>query len=264
VLGLTLLIYSLVTLNSTDGALAAAAGIAALVVLGAFVVVERRSRAPLVRLGMLRSWQLTGANLVALSLQAAVTSMVFFCTLYMQTVLDYTATQTGLAFITATALVLVGAATSPRLMARLGTGAALALGMVLVAAGISWLARLPDEGSYLTALAPGLALAGPGIGLVFTGTVVAATAGVPLNNQGLASGLVHTAQQIGIAIGLAVTVSLATIEGTGGTTGTPSGYRLGLVAAAVIAITGAAIATTLPRLSQSPLTSSDEPRHDLP
>ncbi|WP_051580114.1 MFS transporter [Pseudonocardia acaciae] len=210
--GLGLLIFGL-TRAEQGGVLSgdtAGALIGSVALLAAFVLVERRVRAPLVRFGLFRVPGVAGANAAALLLNAIIASNLFFTTLYVQHVLGFTPLLTGLAFLPNSALVVAGSAVGSRLAGRLGTSPVLATGFGVLLVASLLLARVPPTAaSYPVHVLPGFALTGLGLGLAFVSVTIAATRGVDPRDQGLASGTVNTAQQVGFAVGIAAVVGAA-------------------------------------------------------
>jgi EmrB/QacA subfamily drug resistance transporter len=207
-----LLVYALIEApdhgwgtTRTIGELATAA-----IVLIAFVLNEARSRDALVPFSIFRVKGLVAAEATQLIAFAGFYAMFFFLTLYMQTVLHWSPIQAGAAYLPVTAFLAVAATISPKLFARVGTRPVIVAGALLSTGGIYYLSRIPVHGTYLTNLLPGLAVMSLGLGAIFVGATVAANAGVPANQAGLAAGLLNTSLQLGIALGLAVFSALAT------------------------------------------------------
>jgi EmrB/QacA subfamily drug resistance transporter len=210
--GMLLLVYALVKAPDVGwGAgrtIAALAGAVAL--LGAFVVNERRNRNPLMPLSIFRVKGLAAADATQLVAIAGLLSMFFFLTLYMQSVLGYSAIQTGAAYLPLCFAVAVSSGVSSQLLTRVGTRPVIVTGALIGAAGIYELSRIPVDGSYLSDLLPGLLIVALGLGAVFVGVTTAANAGVPPEKAGLAAALLNSSQQLGGALGLAIFSALAT------------------------------------------------------
>ena len=183
--------------------------LAAALIVG-FVVIELRSKAPLLPMRMFRLRTLTGSNVAALLLGAAVFSQFFLLTLYMQQVLHYSAIKTGVAYVGLTLAIIVFAAVSQNLALRLGVRRILPLGLVLSAAGLVLYAQLPVHGHYFWDLFPAFMLSGVGLGLAFVSMTIGALTGVTESDAGVASGLINTGQQVGGAIGVAAATTIAT------------------------------------------------------
>ena len=194
----------------------------ALALLGAFVLIERRSVEPLVRLSIFRVPTVRAANVAMFFVAAGLFAMFFFNTLYLQRVLGYSALEAGLAFLPFTAGIIIGAGLSQGLVARVGARELPLIGMAMAVAGMLLFIRLQPGGDYLTDFLPGVMLASIGMGLTFVPVTLIATSGIPNSDAGLASGLFNTSQQIGGAVGLAILSTFAvsatedTLAGVGG------------------------------------------------
>jgi EmrB/QacA subfamily drug resistance transporter len=204
--GLTLLVYGLVTTDTYSwtssrvlGSLAGAA-----VLLAGFIAVELRAKAPILPFSIFRLKSLTGANIVGLLLGAAIFSMFFLLSLYMQQVLGYSALKAGVAYLLVASVIIVAAGASQALVTRIGVRSVLITGMVLLVAGLVWFSQVSVHGSYATDLAPGFILAGIGLGFSFVPVQIASLIGVTHDEAGIASGLINTSQQVGGALGVAV------------------------------------------------------------
>ena len=220
--GITLLVFALVEgpqLGWDSPAIVAAAA-ASLVALGAFAVIERRSRDPLVPPRLLANRNLVTAVAIAFLFAATFGSVLYFLTLYLQDVRGYDALETGIGFLLPTALVVAGSALAGRIATRFGLRRTLVAALSVGALGALalGLAMSPD-GSY-AALIPGLILLSIGDGVVFTTMFIAAGTGVADREQGIASGIAATSSSIGASVGLAVLVLVAN-AGTDGLAGEP-------------------------------------------
>ena len=186
--------------------------------LAAFVLIEQRSKSPLVRLSIFRVRSLTTANVVMLLVASGIFAMFYFNTLYIQRVLDYGPLKAGLAFLPFTFGILVSAGLASRFAPRVGVRPVAAVGMVVAALGLLLLTQLPVDGSYVSNVLPALLLTSLGMGGVFMSLTLVATTGLVDSDQGLASGLFNTSQQIGGALGLAVLSTLAASQAPAGAT----------------------------------------------
>jgi EmrB/QacA subfamily drug resistance transporter len=249
--GMLLLVYSLVEAPGVGwGAGRTAGGLAgALALLVLFVLNERRSADPLLPLSMLRVPGLAAADVTQLIAMSGFTAMFFFLSLYMETVLHYSALQAGAAYLPLCAGVGVASGAAGKLVSRAGTRAVILAGLLIAAAGLGLLSRLPAGGSYLADLLPGLVVASLGLGAVFVGVTTAASAGVPAELAGRAAALISASQQLGAALGLAVLTALATARTHGLLAGghapaaaLAGGFRLALLGAAVALAAAAAVA----------------------
>jgi EmrB/QacA subfamily drug resistance transporter len=184
-------------------------GLLSLTLLTAFVLIERRSPEPLVRLSIFRVRTVRAANVVMFVVAAGLFAMFYFNTLYLQRVLDYSPLEAGVAFLPFTAGIIIGAGVSQNLVPRLGAREVPLIGLVLAIPGLLLFTQLSPDSSYVTGLLPGIMLVSIGMGLVFVPVTLIATSGIPMDDAGLASGLFNTSQQIGGALGLAILATLA-------------------------------------------------------
>jgi len=210
--GLMLLVYALTRATEhgwrTAETIGLLAGSAALIV--AFLVIELRSRAPLLPMRIFRIRTLAAANLTAFLLGTSVFSQFFLTTLYMQEVLHYSAIQTGVAYIALTLTIIVLANVAQNVTTRFGVRPVLPVGMALAAGALLLFTRLPVQGHYFFDLFPAFIISAVGLAFAFVPMTIAALEGVSEADAGVASGLLNTTQQIGGAIGLAVATTIAT------------------------------------------------------
>ncbi len=270
--GLMLLVYALTRATqhgwgtlSTAGLLAASA---ALVV--AFVVIEMRSKAPLLPLRIFRLRTLTASNVSGLLLAGSMFSQFFLLTLYMQQVLHYSALKTGVAYIALTLTIIGFSGVAQALATRVGVRRVLTVGMVVSALALVLYARLPVHGHYFWDLFPPFILSGLGLALAFVPMSIGALTGVTQAEAGVASGLINTSQQVGGAIGVAVATTIATTftshwvsahPGTGPLAGgaLTHGFEITFYVLAGIAVVGAVVAALL----TEPRPPAREAAHDL-
>jgi predicted MFS family arabinose efflux permease len=189
-----------------------AAGVALLIT---FVLVERRSAAPLVRLSIFRVRTLAVADAVMLLVASGMFGMFYFASLYVQQVLGYSPLRAGLAFLPVTAGIVIGAAAAQLLVRRVGMRNVATGGIALATLGMVVLTQLPVHGSYVGDLLSGLLPLSIGMGLTFVPITLLGTGGVSDDDAGLASGLFNTAQQVGGSFGLAILATLATSQTSG-------------------------------------------------
>src|SRR5215208_5632331 len=209
--GLMALVYAIVKAETAGWTVGNTIGffVLAAVLLVTFVLIELRSSAPLVRLSIFRVRSLTTANLVMFLVASGMFAMFYFNTLYIQRVLGFAPLKAGLAFLPFTAGIMISAGIASQFAPRLGVRAVAGVGAVLSAAGLLLLTQLPVHGSYLVDLLPAILLTSLGMGAVFMPLTLIATTGLDDHDQGLASGLFNTSQQIGGALGLAILSTLA-------------------------------------------------------
>ncbi|MGP9022802.1 MFS transporter [Streptomyces sp. BR1] len=218
--------------------------------LAAFVLVESRSSAPLLRFGLLRSRWVAGANVLVFFAAAGQFAAFYFISLYMQQVLGMGAAATGLAFLPFSASLVAGTVVATRVTATRTPRASLVPGALLAAAGLAWFACISPDGGFLTDVLGPCVVTGVGVGLVIAPIVVAATTGVAPCEAGMASGLMNSSRQLGGCIGLAALAAIAAHR-TGTATDPAAlndGYALGLAVAAALFVLAAVVAiVVLPR-----------------
>jgi EmrB/QacA subfamily drug resistance transporter len=245
-----LVIYGLVKAGSDGwGAIATVAPLAAgLVLAGVLVAIERIASQPLVPLGLLTRRPLLAGQLVMLATSGLLLATYFLASLYLQRVLGYTALDTGLVFLPAALLTIVGSHLGAHAISRLGPRPVVAAGFTLAAAGALLLSRLPADASVLVDLLPGLLLATAGLGAGFVVAATTAMAHVDQAQAGLASGLLNTGHELGASLGVALVSAIAGASVTGEfLVGRPGvgGFDRAFLACAVVAAVAAAAAPWL-------------------
>ncbi len=183
------------------------------VVLSVFLLMEYRSKDPLIPIGFLRRSSIFGANALALLQVAGFVAMTFILTNYFQQVLGYSPLSSGLAFIPmGVVFLVVSGFLSARLVNRFGVKPLLLSGMALQTIGYLFLSQISLTESYIGGLLEPMLIIGLGNGLSFTAINIAALAGTRKGEEGLASGFINTSRQIGGPIGLAVLLTVADSE----------------------------------------------------
>jgi predicted MFS family arabinose efflux permease len=177
--------------------------------LGLFIWNETRVKHPLVPLSIFRLRNVTGGNLVMLPVVAGALGMFFFLSLFIQNVLGYEPSLTGLAFLPIPVIIGFVSYNAPKLLMRFGFKPLLVGGVALVTFATFLMSFIGTGTSYWTQLLPIFLILATGFGISFVAITVASTAGVPLDEAGLASGLINTSQQIGSALGLAILAVVA-------------------------------------------------------
>jgi MFS family permease len=244
---LMLLVFGLTQANRVGWASAQTIGVllASAILMAIFIVLELRSRSPLVPLSIFRRRTLTGANLIGFALGMVIFGMFFLLSLYMQQVLAYSPLRTGFGYLAVALTVIVAAAISQGLVTRLGVKPVLMTGMGLLTIGLVYFTFVSVGGSYVDDLLPGFVILGVGMGFSFVPISIAALAGVQGPEAGLASGLINTSQQIGGALGLAILITVATTHtsnlldsGESNPQALVSGFSLAFWVAAAFALAG--------------------------
>ncbi len=215
-LGMVLLVYGFIRAAQEgwrDGlTLASFAG--AVVLLVAFVLVERRSRQPITPLHMFADRNRAGTYGIMLCLAAAIFGMFFFLTLYTQDVLDFSPLATGFAFLPVSAVIAVGAGLTSRFLPVYGPKPFMVVGAILAAAGLSWLTLTDVHSTYAGSVLGPMLVFSLGMGMEFVALTLMALSDVPAPETGAASGLLNATQQVGGSLGLSI---LVTMYGTAST-----------------------------------------------
>jgi EmrB/QacA subfamily drug resistance transporter len=256
--GLMLLVYAMTRATQHGWGTAETIGLlaASVALIGAFFVIELRSKAPLLPLRIFRLRTLTASNISGVLLAGAVFSQFFLLTLYMQQVLHYSALKTGVAYVALTLTIIAFSGVSQALATRIGVRSVLTAGLALSAVGLVLYAQLPVHGHYFWDLFPAFLVSGVGLALAFVPMSIGALTGVREADAGVASGLINTSQQVGGAIGVAVATTLATTftshyvsahPGTSALGGgaLTHGFEIAFYVLAAIALVGAVVAGVL-------------------
>lgn len=207
-----LLVYGVIRLEHPGDGVAGtlvtfAAGLA---LLAAFVLIERRSADPLVRLGILRSGPLVRADLGALLFVGSFAGFQFVATLYLQEVRGWSALQTGLAMLVIGLDTILAPTLTPRLVNRFGNARVLFGGLVLAVVAYALFLPVGMDWTY-TAMLPTMLLLGLAFSLAYGPLTMAATDGIAEHEHGLASGLLYTSIQFGTALGLSAVTAVAAL-----------------------------------------------------
>ena len=179
--------------------------------LGAFLLVESKSRAPLMPLGFLRRGSVLTANALALVLTSIVGGISFIMTIYFQTILGYSPLDAGLLVLPpALIFFVVGGWGAARVINKFGVRRAMVLSSALVAIGTLMLTPISATGSYFAVL-PGFLIWAFGASIGMPAVNIAAVAGTKHGEEGLASGVVNTSFRVGFPVGLAVLLTIANV-----------------------------------------------------
>jgi predicted MFS family arabinose efflux permease len=243
---LILLVYAIVTANDAGWTLVQTVSLllTSAALLGAFTVIQKRSREPLMPLRIFKTSNLLASNIVMALLGAAWIPMWFFLNLYLQQVQGYGAFESGLALLPMTAAIMalmIGA--SSKLIRRLGLKHSLVGGLGLLAVAMLLFVATPSsKGSFITHVLPASLVAAGGMSLAYIPALMSAVSHARKEESGLASGIVNTSYQIGSALGLAIMVAIASAQtlsdgnnGIGSIDALNNGFHLAFTAAAIVA-----------------------------
>lgn len=251
-LGMTALVFGLVRTETHGWASATTVATLAVAVLliAAFVLVEGRTRQPLLRIGLLAARPVLAANLFVLLLFSGQFATFYFLSLYLQQVLDYGPTAAGLSFLPFCVGIVVGSLVATRMVGAVGIRRLLVVGGLIGAVGFAWFAlAVSADGTFWTVMLGPSLVASVGVGLCFVPLGTAAITGVAPAEAGMASGLLNSFRQIGGSLGLAVLVTVAarTTDHASGTPGErlSSGYAVAFGSAAGLLVVAALVAFIL-------------------
>ena len=209
--GLALLVYTLVDAASigwtaTETFIRGAIAIALII---SFVVIELKTRKPLVPFSIFRNRTLRGANIVGILTGMSLFSMFFLITLYLQQVLGQDALEAGLSYLPLSAAIILAAGVAGQFVTRVGLKPVMVTGLLLLSVALFWFTLISVDGRFWVDVLGPSVLAGVGLGLTFVPVTIAAMSGTIREEAGLASGLINTSQQVGGALGLAILASIA-------------------------------------------------------
>lgn len=253
--GLMLLVYSVIETSQYGWGSLHTLGLGALsiLLLVAFFFRQTRARVPVLPLRIFRVRAVTGANLVQIPMVIGMFGFQLMGALYLEHVLGYSPSSTGLAYLpTAVVIAVFALGLAQPLVMRFGARDVLVVGLVLTLAALAWLARVPVDGHYATDVLPSMILLGAGAGLGLPAVTMLAMSSASPSDAGIASGLVNTTQQVGGALGLAIVVSLASERtnhqlaiGRSAPSALTDGYRLAFTVAAAIVLGAIVLALTV-------------------
>ena len=270
--GLSTAVYGITQANDWGWSSAQTIGVfaAAAALLAGFVVRELSAADPLMSFSIFKIKTVSGANIAGFILGTALFSMFLMLTLYMQQVLGYSPLKTGVAYIAVAGGVIVWSMVAQTLVTRVGVKPVLVTGMSLLTVGLLYFTQVSADGSYLGDLLPGFLIIALGMGFSFVPISIAALAGVPAKEAGIASGLINTSQQIGGALGIAVLSSVAVAHTTSATKAgdavpqaLTSGFQAAFWVGAGIALAGVVVSLALIRKDELAVAPTYEAEQEL-
>ena len=252
---LILLVYTIVTANDAGWISAQTVSLllTSAALLGAFTIIQKRSREPLMPLRIFKTPNLLASNIVMALLGAAWIPMWFFLNLYLQQVQGYGAFESGLALLPMTAAIMalmIGA--SSRVASHFGLKRSLVVGLGLLAVAMLMFMTVPStKGSFITHVLPASLVAAIGMSLAYIPALISAVSHTKKEESGLASGTVNTSYQVGSALGLAIMVAIASAQtlsdqnsGIGSIDALNNGFHIAFVTAAIVPAVAAIMAAT--------------------
>jgi EmrB/QacA subfamily drug resistance transporter len=232
------------------------------VLLIAFVLVERRSATPLLPLRVVLDRNRGGSFLASLLVGIALFGTFLFLTYYMQAVLGYSALKTGFAFLPFSAGIIFSATMASQLLPRLGPRTLMCAGLLMAAIGLAWFTQIGVHTSYVTHVLPAELIVSIGLGFAFVPFSSTALIGVAPHDAGVASALVNATQQVGGSLGTALlntVAASATASFLLAHNGNPAytaqalvhGYSVGFMVSAAILLVAVIVAGSLVRGSRT-------------
>jgi EmrB/QacA subfamily drug resistance transporter len=203
----------------------------------AFVVMERRAAHPLVPPHTWKVTSLVSGTTVMLGVTGILVGTVFLTSIFVQTVMGYSAIRAGVAFVPFALAITVGTLLAKRALGHGTPRTIAAVGLVLVAGGAVLLSQASASAGYATGILPGLTVIGLGVGMVFVPVSVTAMAGIPAQHAGMASGFLMTGHEVGAALGVAILSAVASTAGSlTSAAGVVGGFPRGFLAAGAAAV----------------------------
>ncbi|MCV2395176.1 MFS transporter [Actinotalea sp. M2MS4P-6] len=244
VVGLGGLTYAVIAAGAGQTAVALAAGAAAVVALGAFVVREHRAASPMLPMALFRVRRFTAANLITFAVYGALGGVMFLLVVYLQVVLGCSALVAGALTVPVTLAVLVLSPTMGTVSERWGPRLPLVVGPSLVAAGTLLLSRLTPQSSPAGGVLPGVLVFGLGLGVTVTPVTSTALASVSERHSGVASGINNATARLASLLVVAALPGAAGLGGDGleDPVALAAGFGTAMVLAAVLAAAGAVLA----------------------
>jgi EmrB/QacA subfamily drug resistance transporter len=242
-LGLAGAVYALIEGPATGwGASSVALGLAGVVVLGAFVVVELRSPHPMVPLHLFRSHQFSGANATTLFVYAALGATMFLLVVHLQVDLGYSALEAGASLLPVTVLMLLFSSRSGAIAQRIGPRGPMTVGPIVAGIGVMLFARVTPGSSYVGAVLPGAIVLG--MGLVITVAPLTATvlAAVDDDHAGIGSAVNNAVARLGGLLAVAVLPGLVGLTGAGGQLSLDAGFAKAMYVSGALAMVGGVVA----------------------
>ncbi|MET4582682.1 EmrB/QacA subfamily drug resistance transporter [Conyzicola nivalis] len=246
--------------------------VAGVVLLAAFVLVERRVSNPLLPMRVIVDKVRGGAFLVSTLTGAALLGGLLFLTFYFQIVLGYSPLHAGFASLPMTLVIMVCATVLSQLLPKIGVRIPMTVGPIIAAGGLFYLSFITVEGNYVLEVLPGVVLLGIGLASLFVPLQNVALAGVEEHDAGVASAAVAATQQIGGSIGTALFTALYTSAIASYLADNPpaptaqleafvSGYSAAFVCAAALMLVAAPISFFLIRPSKADLLKNVDAVH---
>ena len=242
------------------------------ILLGAFLAVESRSKAPLMPLSFIRRGSVLTANALALVLTSIIGGISFILTIYLQEILGYSPLYAGIGTLPgALIFFVVGGWGASRVINRIGARKTLLISSALVTVGVLLLTPISVQGNYFGIL-PGMVVWAFGASIAFPAVNIAAVAGAKHGEEGLASGIVNTSFRVGFPLGLAVLLTVAGVfdphvaAGAGSAAAAAAvvtGFQYALFAGVLLGVLAFVIALRIKDMKPPTRNSGDDSRNTV-
>jgi EmrB/QacA subfamily drug resistance transporter len=220
-------------------------GLGGLAGLAAFAALERRTETPLLRIERLADRAVGGGLFLMLAAAGSIFGLFLLSSLYLQTVLGWGPLPTGLAFIPLALAAGAGAHASGHIVGKHGIRGPLAGAFLIAAAGMTLLAHVGENGSYVRDVLPGMLVAGFGLGIAVVSVSIAVLTGAREEEAGMISGLNSTGHEIGGTLGIAIFSTIAAGSGAVAGPKSASGIAHAFIAAGLLATLASLVALAL-------------------
>ncbi len=205
------------------------------VLLGTFLKLEQRASKPLFPPHIWKLQALVSGTTVMLGVTGILVGTVFLTSIFVQTVLGFSALETGLGFLPFAFAITAGTVVAKHLLGHLSPRVTATVGLLITVASSVWLSTAGSDAHFATDILPGLSALGLGVGMVFVPVSVTSMAGIPASHAGVASGFLMTGHEIGAALGVAILSAVASSAGSLVTaTGAADAFSAGFLGAAVM------------------------------
>ena len=223
-------------------------GLGGLAGLAVFAALERRTATPLLRIERLADRAVGGGLFLMLAAAGLIFGLFLLSSLYLQNVVGWGPLTTGLAFIPLAFAAGVGAHAAGHIVSKHGVRGPLAGAFLVAAAGMTLLAHVGENGSYLRDVLPGMLVAGVGLGVAVVSVSIAILTGARQEETGMISGLNSTGHEIGGTVGIAIFSTIAAGSGAIAGPQAASGIAHAFIAAGLLASVASLVAlAVLPR-----------------
>ncbi len=211
-LAITLLVYTLIMVekNGWSSTLTLLLFGLTFLLFVVFVLVQKKSKTPILPLAIFKTPNLTAGNIIMLLMAGSWIPLWFYLNLYLQQILEYSAFYSGLALLPMTiAIMILMVGVTGKLISKFGFKSTLVTGLLALTGSLIWFSFVPVNGNFLSHVLGASLLGAVGMSLAYIPGTMASMSGAKPEETGLASGLANTTYQVGSAIGLAIVVVLA-------------------------------------------------------